>query len=66
MGSSRFSLVTILPSALAALASILPVPVNFKALRNPRRDMVWVAAAGPSMNLVLATLAALTFHFVAY
>ena len=24
-----------------------PVPVNFRALRNPRRDMVWVAAAGP-------------------
>jgi Zn-dependent protease len=43
-----------------------PVPVNFKALRNSRRDMVWVAAAGPSMNLVLATLAALTFHLVAY
>jgi Zn-dependent protease len=43
-----------------------PVPVNFKALRNPRRDMVWVAAAGPSMNLALATLAALTFHLVAY
>jgi Zn-dependent protease len=43
-----------------------PVPVNFKALRNSRRDMVWVAAAGPSMKLVLATLAALTFHLVAY
>jgi Zn-dependent protease len=43
-----------------------PVPVNFKALRNPRRDMVWVAAAGPSMNLALATLAALTFHLVGY
>src|ERR1700674_5002436 len=43
-----------------------PVPVNFKALRNPRRDMVWVAAAGPSMNLALATLAALTFHLLAY
>jgi Zn-dependent protease len=43
-----------------------PVPVNFKALRNPRRDMVWVAAAGPSMNLALATLAALTFHLVVY
>ena len=43
-----------------------PVPVNFKALRNSRRDMVWVAAAGPSMNLALATLAALTFHLVAY
>jgi Zn-dependent protease len=24
-----------------------PVPVNFRALRNPRRDMIWVAAAGP-------------------
>jgi Zn-dependent protease len=43
-----------------------PVPVNFKALRNPRRDMVWVAAAGPSMNLALATLAGLTFHLVGY
>jgi Zn-dependent protease len=43
-----------------------PVPVNFKALRSPRRDMVWVAAAGPGMNLALATLAALAFHLVAY
>jgi Zn-dependent protease len=43
-----------------------PVPVNFKALRNPRRDMVFVAAAGPAMNLVLATLAALAFHLVVY
>ena len=43
-----------------------PVPVNFKRLRNPRRDMVWVAAAGPSMNFALATLAALTFHLVVY
>jgi Zn-dependent protease len=43
-----------------------PVPVNFKGLRNPRRDMVWVAAAGPGMNLALATLAALAFHLVVY
>jgi Zn-dependent protease len=43
-----------------------PVPVNFKGLRNPRRDMVWVAAAGPGMNIALATLAALTFHLVVY
>lgn len=39
-----------------------PVPVNFRSLRNPRIDMVWVAAAGPAMNIVLATLAALAFH----
>ena len=43
-----------------------PVPVNFGALRNPRRDMVWVAAAGPGMNLALAIIAALSFHLVYY
>ena len=43
-----------------------PVPVNFRALRQPRRDMVLVAAAGPATNLVLATLAALLFHLVAF
>ena len=36
-----------------------PVPINFRALHNPRLDMVWVAAAGPAMNIVLAVIAAL-------
>ncbi|HEV8406421.1 MAG TPA: site-2 protease family protein, partial [Sphingomicrobium sp.] len=31
-----------------------PVPVDFRRLRNPRRDMVLVALAGPGMNLLLA------------
>src|SRR5215510_11357224 len=31
-----------------------PVPVNFHALRRPKRDMLWVAAAGPAANLVMA------------
>ena len=31
-----------------------PVPVNFGRLRNPKRDMVWVALAGPGANLVQA------------
>jgi Zn-dependent protease len=35
-----------------------PVPVNFAALRHPRRDMVLVAAAGPGMNLLLALASA--------
>jgi Zn-dependent protease len=39
-----------------------PVPVNFRALRNPRIDMVWVALAGPATNIALAWLAALAFH----
>jgi Zn-dependent protease len=43
-----------------------PVPVNFPALRSPRRDMVLVAAAGPAMNIALAVAAALAFHIVGY
>jgi Zn-dependent protease len=31
-----------------------PVPVNFDALRHPKRHMLWVAAAGPGANLVMA------------
>ena len=41
-----------------------PVPVQFGRLRNPRRDMVIVAAAGPGMNLVLAAVSALLIHAV--
>ena len=43
-----------------------PVPVNFRELRSPRRDMVLVAAAGPAMNIALAIVAALAFHIVRY
>ncbi len=39
-----------------------PVPVNFARLNHPRRDMVWVALAGPGMNMALAVLAALLYH----
>jgi Zn-dependent protease len=31
-----------------------PVPVNYSALRQPKRDMMWVAAAGPLSNLAMA------------
>jgi len=43
-----------------------PVPVNFRALRNPRIGMVMVAAAGPAMNISLAIVAALGFHLISY
>jgi Zn-dependent protease len=36
-----------------------PVPVNFGNLRRPKRDMLWVAAAGPASNLLMALLWAL-------
>ena len=39
-----------------------PVPVNFRALNNPRLGMVLVALAGPATNIVLALAAALALH----
>ncbi len=62
----------ILPALLLLLRSPFlfgyakPVPVNFRALHSPRRDMVLVAAAGPAMNIALALIAALAFHAVGY
>lgn len=46
-------------STLAGGAGLLfgwakPVPVNYSALRRPRQNMVWVAAAGPGANLAMA------------
>jgi Zn-dependent protease len=43
-----------------------PVPVNFGRLRQPKRDMVWVALAGPGVNIVLAFLSALALHLAVY
>ncbi len=40
-----------------------PVPVNFANLRQPKRDMRWVAAAGPFSNLFMALLWALVLNF---
>jgi len=36
-----------------------PVPVNFGRLHHPRRDMVWVALAGPGINFILALVSAI-------
>lgn len=42
-----------------------PVPVQFGKLRNPKRDMIWVALAGPGANLVQALLWGILFYFLA-
>src|SRR5918996_3111417 len=58
------------PLALLAIGKVLgggsflfgwakPVPVNFANLRHPKRDMLWVAAAGPLSNLLMALMWAL-------
>jgi len=41
-----------------------PVPVDFRNLRNPKRDMIWVAAAGPVTNFALAALSALALRVI--
>lgn len=41
-----------------------PVPVDWRNLRNPKRDMMWVALAGPGTNLVLALVSVLLLPFV--
>lgn len=49
----------LLPAITLIIGGVLfgwakPVPVNFANLRNPKKDMLWVAAAGPASNLVMA------------
>ena len=41
-----------------------PVPVQFGRLRNPKRDMVWVALAGPASNLIQALLWGIAFYLL--
>ena len=41
-----------------------PVPVNFMNLTRPKEDMVWVAAAGPGTNMVLALLSAFALRIL--
>ena len=43
-----------------------PVPVNFSQLNQPRRDMVWVALAGPAANILLLISAALLLNMLSF
>jgi len=59
VGTIAVPLLILVVSKLFGGAGILfgwakPVPVNFHALRHPKRDMLWVAAAGPAANLAMA------------
>lgn len=59
VGTVLVPLLILVMSKLAGAGGILfgwakPVPVNFGQLRNPKRDMLWVAAAGPGANLLMA------------
>lgn len=66
----------LVPAGILALSSLAggggilfgwakPVPVSFGRLRNPKADMLWVAAAGPFVNLVMAVGWAILFTIAA-
>jgi len=61
----------LLPALTVMLGGILfgwakPVPVNFANLRNPKKDMFWVAAAGPASNFIMAIFWALLLSYANY
>ena len=53
-GSILVPLMLIVANSPFVFGYAKPVPVNYANLRNPKRDMIGVAAAGPVMNLLLA------------
>jgi Zn-dependent protease len=58
----------LLPALTLVLAGIpfgwaKPVPVDFSRLRHPKKDMLWVAAAGPASNLIMALIWAFILKF---
>ena len=64
MGTILFPLICILLPGGFLFGWAKPVPVHFGRLRNPKRDMVLVAAAGPAVNFVLAMVAAIGYGVV--
>ena len=61
----------VLPALTVLLGGVLfgwakPVPVNFMNLRHPKKDMLWVAAAGPFSNLIMAIFWTILFGRSAY
>jgi len=61
VGTILVPLLILVTSKLLGSGGILfgwakPVPVDFSALRHPKRDMLWVAAAGPCANLLMAVM----------
>ena len=41
-----------------------PVPVNLRRLRNPKKDMLWISAAGPLANMILALISGILLRFI--
>ena len=46
------------------IAAAKPVPINYWALRNPKRDIIWIGASGPLANFALALLLSILFKAI--
>ena len=66
VGTLLLPLLLIVTNAPFLFGWARPVPVNFRNLRRPKRDMIFVAAAGPVTNLVLAFASATVFKWIVH
>jgi Zn-dependent protease len=63
-GTILLPLLLIIANAPFLFGYAKPVPVNFNNLTNPKRDMIWVALAGPATNIILAFCSILSLRFL--
>jgi len=64
IGTVLLPLVLVLMGSKYLFGWAKPVPVNFAALRNPKRDMIWVALSGPGTNFTLGLLSAIVLRLI--
>ena len=69
IGTIVVPLVLLISTKLLGGAGLLfgwakPVPINWSNLRNPKKDILWVALAGPASNLLMAVLWVLTLRLL--
>lgn len=60
-GTIVFPLISIVLGAMSGGAGFIfgwakPVPINFSKLKNPKKDLLWIALAGPLSNLAMALI----------
>lgn len=64
IGTILIPLVLIFSGSSFLFGYAKPVPVRFGNLRNPKRDMIWVALAGPGSNLIMALIWGIIFYLL--